>query len=219
MLRALHTGAGGVRAGPHCGKPFTPVRVLALNPENISLACSYVFWFRRGQNEQMTHDLLKIRLSHQSSCKHNSRSMFGISNIKSIAIKHHTSCIDLHHIINIYPSLDLSYWKLNFLTPKMSWTGQRKPCGCGKLSHGTRRIFLHMRARTSARTSVNALSLFMCEHSVQARSAGPACGPARPHAPVWMHLYLTIDDFENENMKRHKTDTCEHKVHRVDISK
>ena len=30
-----------------------------------------------------------------------------------------------------------------------------------------------MRARTSARTSVNTLSLFMCEHSVRARSADP----------------------------------------------
>ena len=38
--------AGCVRArtaGSACGKPFTLVRVLALNPENISLACSYVF--------------------------------------------------------------------------------------------------------------------------------------------------------------------------------
>ena len=88
--------AGCVRArtaGSACEKPFTPVRVLVLNPENISLACSYVFWFRRGQNEQRTHELLKIRLSHQTSCKHNPRSMLGISNIKSIAIIHHTSCI------------------------------------------------------------------------------------------------------------------------------
>ena len=56
----------------------------------------------------------------------------------------------------------------------MSWTCQRKACGCGKLPHDTRRVFLRMRARTSARTSVNTLSLFMCEHSVRARSAGPA---------------------------------------------
>ena len=56
----------------------------------------------------------------------------------------------------------------------MSWTSQRKACGCGKLPHGTRRIFLRMRARRSARTSVCVLSLFMCEHSVRARSAGPA---------------------------------------------
>ena len=44
--------AGCVRArtaGSACGKPFTLVRVLALNPENISLACLYVFWFRRGK--------------------------------------------------------------------------------------------------------------------------------------------------------------------------
>ena len=42
----------------------------------------------------------------------------------------------------------------------------------------------------SARTSVNTLSLFMCEHSVRARSAGPAVRtrtPARTsvNAPLW----------------------------------
>ena len=50
-----------------------------------------------------------------------------------------------------------------------------------------------MRARTSARTSVNTLSLFMCEHSVRARSAGPAVRtrtPARAsvNAPLVLEL-------------------------------
>ena len=89
--------AGCLRArtvGSAPGKLFTLVRVLVLNPENISLACSYVFWVWRGQNDQRTLDLLKIRLSHQISCKHHSRSMlYELSNIKSIAIIHHTSCI------------------------------------------------------------------------------------------------------------------------------
>ena len=85
-----------VRARTHPARTSVQRSFLrALNPENISLACSYVFWFRRGQNEQMTRDLLKIRFSHQILCKYNSRStcMLGISNIKSIAIIHHTSCI------------------------------------------------------------------------------------------------------------------------------
>ena len=70
--------------------------------------------------------------------------------------------------------IDLSYWKLNFLTPKTSWTSQRKAWKCGKLPHDTRRGFLRMQAPTYARASVNTPSLFMCEHSVRARSAGPA---------------------------------------------
>ena len=37
----------------------------------------------------------------------------------------------------------------------------------------TWQVFLRMRARTSPRASVNTSSLFMCEHSVWARSAGP----------------------------------------------
>ena len=72
--------AGCVRtrtAGSACRKPFTLVRVLVLNPEKISLAGSYAIWVRRGQNENRTLDLLKIRLSHQISCKHHSRSMLG----------------------------------------------------------------------------------------------------------------------------------------------
>ena len=51
--------------GSACRKPFTLVRVLVLNPEKISLAGSYAIWVRRGQNENRTLDLLKIRLSHQ----------------------------------------------------------------------------------------------------------------------------------------------------------
>ena len=37
-----------------------------------------------------------------------------------------------------------------------------------------------MRARTSARSSVNTTSLFMCEHSVQACSARPAVRTRMP---------------------------------------
>ena len=68
---------GARNAGSACRKLLTLVRVLLLNPENISLACSYVFWVRRWQNEQRTLDLLKIKLSHQISCQHHFRSILG----------------------------------------------------------------------------------------------------------------------------------------------
>ena len=55
---ALHTGVGGVRAGPHCRiRIRETVHTDAESRENF-----YVFWIRLGQNEQRTLDLLKIRL-------------------------------------------------------------------------------------------------------------------------------------------------------------
>ena len=48
--------------------------------------------------------------------------------------------------------------------------------------------FLRMRTCTSAHASVNKPSLFMCDHSVWARSP-PAAGPP---APVWIHLSLVL---------------------------
>ena len=109
-----------------------------------------------------------------------------------------------------FPLIGLSYWKLNFLTPKTSWTSQRKACGCGKLPHDTRRVFLRMRARTS-----------QCEHSlfihVWTFHAGPQCGPrsAGPHAPVWMHLYPAVFDFNSSpiaNAMKKSPELCDLKI-------
>ena len=81
-------------------------------PRTFSLACSYGFWVWRGQNEQRTLDLLKLRLSHQISCKHRSRSISG-------TFKYLKYCLlYLHHTINSFPSSGLSYWKLKFPTQK-----------------------------------------------------------------------------------------------------
>ena len=75
--------------------------------------------------------------------------------------------------INVFPSIGLSYWKIKFLTPKTSWTSQRKAFGCGKLPHVTRWVFLRMQSRKSARACVNSPYLFMC---VWTFGASPQCG-------------------------------------------
>ena len=193
MLRALHTGAGGVRAGTACGKPFTLVRVLVLNPENISLACSYIFWVWRGQNEQRTLDHLKIRLSHQISCKHYSRSM--LRTFKYLKYRHNTSLSVSASHNKYFPSIGLSHWKLNFITPKTSRTSQRKACGCGKLPHDTRRVFLRMRVRTR-----------QCEHSlfihVWTFGAGPAVRACTRQCECtcrWIVNWWRVDVFNDKS--------------------
>ena len=161
---------GGVCVGPHCRirmrETVNTGEGLGAECREHFLACSYIFWVRWWQNEQRTLGLLKIRLSHQISCKHHSRSI--LESFKYQKYHHNTShLLYLHHTIDIFPSIGLSYWKLNFLTPKTSWTSQRKACGCGKLPHDTRRVFLCMRVRTR-----------QCEHflfiHVWAFGAGPA---------------------------------------------
>ena len=188
--------AGCVRArtaGSPWGKQFTLVRVLVRSPSDIYVACLYIFWVPQKQKVQITHDLLRIRISHEISCEHHSRSIQGIAwNFEISKEKNRenisccTNCFYIwHHAINIFPSIGLSYRKPIFLIQKTPCTSQGKACGCRKLPHDTRRVFLCMRTRTSARASVNTPSLFMCEHSVQTRSVGPAMwAGTRAHASV-----------------------------------
>ena len=123
--------------------------------------------------------LVKIRLSHQISCKHHSRSK--LVSFKCYKCRHNTShLLYLHHTINIFPSIGLSYWKLNFLTLKTSWTSRRKASGCGKLPHDTRWV-LSPHAGPHVRTR-------QCEHYLSIHvwtfGADPQCGTrsAGPHA-------------------------------------
>ena len=51
---------------------------------------------------------------------------------------------------------------------------------CVKLPHDTRRVFLRMRAGTTARASVTTPSLFMCKNSVRARSSETAVRARTP---------------------------------------
>ena len=96
--RALHTGAGVVRADPHCGIRMreTVHTGAGLGAESREHFIGLFICFLISTRTKWPKDSWPsqdIRLSHQISCKHNPRSMLGISNINSIAIIHHTSCI------------------------------------------------------------------------------------------------------------------------------